>query len=197
MFFTYFRYKANRAILREELNKLGFKQLVPEKNAGYIITSYLCPKHPNFSFKQFYSKLSDKGICIDSLMYKHHVLFGYNFYYKWFNYNIILPFFLRSSYLPRKGNGCGYISDWKYWAFVSKGFALPHQMHLWGVVGYECSSANYGITFSQMMFLCQIMQQNIAISWKVSEIEIKYNKLFIPPKILWLISHCYVLFNWN
>ena len=80
--FTYFRYKANRAILREELNKLGFKQLVPEKNAGYIITSYLCPKHPNFSFKQFYSKLSDKGICIDSLMYKHHVLFGYNLYYK-------------------------------------------------------------------------------------------------------------------
>ena len=73
--FTYFRYKANRAILREELNKLGFKQLVPEKNAGYIITSYLCPKHPNFSFKQFYSKLSDKGICIDSLTYKHHVLF--------------------------------------------------------------------------------------------------------------------------
>ena len=72
--FIYFRYKANRAILREELNKLGFKQLVPEKNAGYIITSYLCPKHPNFSFKQFYSKLSDKGICIDLLMYKHHVL---------------------------------------------------------------------------------------------------------------------------
>ena len=58
-----YRYKANRAILREQLNKLGFKQLVPEENAGYIITSYLCPKHPNFSFKQFYSKLSDKGKC--------------------------------------------------------------------------------------------------------------------------------------
>ena len=72
--FTYFRYKANRAILREELNKLGFKQLVPEKNAGYIITSYLCPQHPNFSFKQFYSKLSDKGICIDSLMNKIFVI---------------------------------------------------------------------------------------------------------------------------
>ena len=78
--FTYFRYKANRAILREELNKLGFKQLVPEKNAGYIITSYLCPKHPNFSFKQFYSKLSDKGICIALLMYTHYVLFGYYFF---------------------------------------------------------------------------------------------------------------------
>ena len=56
-----FRYKANRAILREKLNKLGFKQLVPEEHAGYIITSYLCPTHPNFDFKQFYSKLSDKG----------------------------------------------------------------------------------------------------------------------------------------
>ena len=56
-----FRYKANRAIMREQLNKLGFKQLVPEEHAGYIITSYICPNHPNFSFKQFYSKLSDKG----------------------------------------------------------------------------------------------------------------------------------------
>ena len=55
------RYKANRAILREQLNKLGFKQLVPEEHAGYIITSYLCPNHPNFSFKQFYSKLSERG----------------------------------------------------------------------------------------------------------------------------------------
>lgn len=54
------RYKANRAIMREQLNKLGFKQLVPEEHAGYIITSYICPNHPNFSFKQFYSKLSDK-----------------------------------------------------------------------------------------------------------------------------------------
>jgi len=54
------RYQANRAILKTKLNEMGFRQLVPEQHAGYIITSYLCPPHPNFDFKLFYSKLSDK-----------------------------------------------------------------------------------------------------------------------------------------
>ena len=58
------RYKANRAILKKELNAMGFQQLVPEQFAGYIITSYICPPNPNFDFKTFYTKLSEKGITI-------------------------------------------------------------------------------------------------------------------------------------
>ena len=58
------RYKANKAILKAELTAMGFRQLVPEEHASYIITTYLCPPHPNFDFKQFYSRLSDKGSSI-------------------------------------------------------------------------------------------------------------------------------------
>ena len=55
------RYKENRAILKSELKSLGFKELVPEDHAGYIITSYLCPNDSNFDFKKFYQMLSDLG----------------------------------------------------------------------------------------------------------------------------------------
>ena len=41
--------------------KFGFKELVPEKYAGHIITCFYYPKHPNFSFEMFYKKLSDIG----------------------------------------------------------------------------------------------------------------------------------------
>jgi len=54
------RYQANRAILKAGLTEMGFRQLVPNEHAGYIITTYLCPPHPNFDFKMFYQKLSDK-----------------------------------------------------------------------------------------------------------------------------------------
>lgn len=53
------RYKANRQILKEALDSMGFKQLVADEHAGYIITSYLCPK--NFNFKRFYDLLSESG----------------------------------------------------------------------------------------------------------------------------------------
>ena len=55
------RYTENRNILKEALGKMGFKELVPEAHAGYIITSYICPNDANFDFKQFYSLLSDQG----------------------------------------------------------------------------------------------------------------------------------------
>ncbi|XP_071541698.1 2-aminoethylphosphonate--pyruvate transaminase-like [Panulirus ornatus] len=55
------RYKENRAILVEGMKQLGFKQLVAEKDSGFIITSFLVPKHEKFDFKELYSKLSDKG----------------------------------------------------------------------------------------------------------------------------------------
>lgn len=53
------RYMENRRILKQALDSMGFKQLVADEHAGYIITSYLCPK--NFDFKQFYDLLSEAG----------------------------------------------------------------------------------------------------------------------------------------
>ena len=55
------RYTENRNILKEALGKMGFKELVPDAHAGYIITSYICPNDANFDFKKFYSLLSDQG----------------------------------------------------------------------------------------------------------------------------------------
>ena len=55
------RYKENRQLLKDALGKMGFKELVPDAHAGYIITSYLCPKNANFDFKKFYSLLSNLG----------------------------------------------------------------------------------------------------------------------------------------
>ncbi|KAI8784337.1 2-aminoethylphosphonate--pyruvate transaminase [Biomphalaria glabrata] len=58
------RYKNNRAVLQKGMNELGFKELLDEKVAGYIITSYLYPKDPNFNFNTFYNKLNDKDLVI-------------------------------------------------------------------------------------------------------------------------------------
>jgi 2-aminoethylphosphonate-pyruvate transaminase len=46
------------------LKKLGLKPFLPENIRGYIITSFLYPDHPNFSFEKFYSKLNGKGFVI-------------------------------------------------------------------------------------------------------------------------------------
>ena len=54
------RYQQNRSILKDNLAKMGFKELVADKDAGYIITSYLCPGG-NFDFKMFYNSLSKLG----------------------------------------------------------------------------------------------------------------------------------------
>jgi len=55
------RYKENRAVLKKGMAELGFKELVPEENAGHIITCFYYPRDPNFSFEKFYRKLSDIG----------------------------------------------------------------------------------------------------------------------------------------
>ena len=60
-----FRYKENRAVLKMGMANLGFRELVPEANAGHIITCFYYPEHSNFSFEKFYQKLSDMGL------YKH------------------------------------------------------------------------------------------------------------------------------
>ncbi|XP_022239337.1 uncharacterized protein LOC106457627 [Limulus polyphemus] len=53
------RYHANCEIIREGMKKLGFKKLVPdaEEYDGFIITSFLNPSDPNFTFDEFYQRL--------------------------------------------------------------------------------------------------------------------------------------------
>ncbi|MBN2571277.1 MAG: 2-aminoethylphosphonate--pyruvate transaminase [Ignavibacteriales bacterium] len=55
------RYKKNYDVLISGMRKLGFKEYVPTKLQGYIITSFLYPKHPKFSFEKFYSLLNGKN----------------------------------------------------------------------------------------------------------------------------------------
>lgn len=55
------RYRNNREILRKGMKKFGFEEFLDKSHEGYIITSYRFPEHPNFDFKTFYQKLSDKG----------------------------------------------------------------------------------------------------------------------------------------
>ena len=40
---------------------MGFQEFLDSTHEGYIITSYFFPEDPNFIFKNFYEKLSDKG----------------------------------------------------------------------------------------------------------------------------------------
>lgn len=58
------RYQENRRVLRLGMAKLGFRELLDDSHEGYIITSFHFPKHPNFSFEKFYSKLNEKGYVI-------------------------------------------------------------------------------------------------------------------------------------
>lgn len=45
------------------MKRLGFKELLKEGDAGYIITSFHFPEHERFDFPKLYSELSDKGEC--------------------------------------------------------------------------------------------------------------------------------------
>ncbi|WP_276500839.1 2-aminoethylphosphonate--pyruvate transaminase [Terrimonas pollutisoli] len=58
------RYKANKRILDTGMDELGFKQYLQPGIQGHIITSFLYPDDPNFSFEIFYKKLNDRGFVI-------------------------------------------------------------------------------------------------------------------------------------
>ncbi|XP_065180956.1 2-aminoethylphosphonate--pyruvate transaminase-like [Sycon ciliatum] len=59
------RYQENSHLLRTRMAELGFKELLEnETEKSFIITSFRNPEHPNFDFKTFYSKLSERGMCI-------------------------------------------------------------------------------------------------------------------------------------
>jgi 2-aminoethylphosphonate-pyruvate transaminase len=58
------RYKENNSLLISGMKKLGFKVYLPDVLRSYIITSFLYPSHPGFSFETFYSILNEKGFVI-------------------------------------------------------------------------------------------------------------------------------------
>ena len=55
------RYRENHEITLAFMQKLGFAAYVPSEKRGYIITSFYYPEHPNFNFRDFYERLSEKG----------------------------------------------------------------------------------------------------------------------------------------
>jgi 2-aminoethylphosphonate-pyruvate transaminase len=55
------RYHENYKITLSAMQAMGFKPYLDESLRGYIITSFYYPDHPNFNFKEFYERLSDKG----------------------------------------------------------------------------------------------------------------------------------------
>jgi 2-aminoethylphosphonate-pyruvate transaminase len=58
------RYSENNSLLVHELKKIGLKLYLPEEVRGYIITSFMYPSSPNFSFQTFYHELNDRGFVI-------------------------------------------------------------------------------------------------------------------------------------
>jgi len=54
------RYKENYKELLLGTRKMGFIEYLFPDIRGYIITSFLKPKHPNFSFEKFYKKLNER-----------------------------------------------------------------------------------------------------------------------------------------
>ncbi len=58
------RYSENNLFLINEMTRLGFKIYLPESVRGYIITSFVYPVDPAFSFQEFYNKLNEKGFVI-------------------------------------------------------------------------------------------------------------------------------------
>ena len=55
------RYKENNRIIKVGMTELGFGRFVKDELDGHIITSFQYPKHVNFQFEDFYTRLSEKG----------------------------------------------------------------------------------------------------------------------------------------
>ena len=58
------RYRRNYELTLTSLRALGFKPYLSAANRGYIISSFYYPEHPNFSFQEFYERLSQRGCVI-------------------------------------------------------------------------------------------------------------------------------------
>ncbi|MEI8047116.1 MAG: 2-aminoethylphosphonate--pyruvate transaminase [Bacteroidota bacterium] len=58
------RYSVNNSLLVGGMKELGFELYLPADLRSYIITSFLFPDHPDFSFEKFYTGLNDRGFVI-------------------------------------------------------------------------------------------------------------------------------------
>jgi len=58
------RYRNNYETLIAAMREMGFKEYLHPEDQGYIITSFLYPQVPNFSFEKFYERLNEKGYVI-------------------------------------------------------------------------------------------------------------------------------------
>ena|SRR5688572_11233566 len=58
------RYRRNHEVLMEGMQQLGFRPFLHPDVQSYIITSFHYPNDPNFSFEEFYRRLSDEGFII-------------------------------------------------------------------------------------------------------------------------------------
>ncbi|MSU33617.1 MAG: 2-aminoethylphosphonate--pyruvate transaminase [Pedosphaera sp.] len=55
------RYKRNHEVLLDGMKALGFRSYLPEAVQSYIITSFIFPADPKFTFQEFYRQVSEKG----------------------------------------------------------------------------------------------------------------------------------------
>ena len=58
------RYLLNNKILVERMMGMGFRLYLPDAIRGFVITSFLYPDVPGFSFIEFYRRLNEKGFVI-------------------------------------------------------------------------------------------------------------------------------------
>jgi 2-aminoethylphosphonate-pyruvate transaminase len=58
------RYRQNYQTLVDGMRAMGFHEYLAPELQSYIITSFLYPDDPNFSFAEFYARLNEKGYVI-------------------------------------------------------------------------------------------------------------------------------------
>ncbi|MGD8500168.1 MAG: 2-aminoethylphosphonate--pyruvate transaminase [Phycisphaerales bacterium] len=58
------RYRKNYETLVAGMRQMGFREYLRPEDQGYIITSFLYPDDPNFSFEKFYESLNQKDFVI-------------------------------------------------------------------------------------------------------------------------------------
>ena len=58
------RYKSNHQILIHNMRRIGFKEYLDPDFQAPVITSFLYPEHPDFSFEVLYNRLKAKGMII-------------------------------------------------------------------------------------------------------------------------------------
>ncbi len=58
------RYRENYETLVAGMRSIGFKEYVDPDKQGFIITSFMYPNHPNFSFEKFYAGLNERNYVI-------------------------------------------------------------------------------------------------------------------------------------